>query len=52
MLLVQRKGEAKIDQWRPAVPIAILVTVLYGLDLVLRKMAVNFRTGIICFIWI
>ncbi len=38
--------------WKKAVPLAILVAVLWGLDQVLRKWSVNYGTGALTFLWV
>ncbi|MGC8816613.1 MAG: DMT family transporter [Candidatus Hadarchaeum sp.] len=52
LLLVQRKKERRSNGWWLAVPLTTLVAALYGLDLVLRKMAVNLRTDVTSFVWV
>jgi len=52
LLLAQRKEEKGSENWGPAVPLAMFVAVLYGLDLVLRKLAVNLGMDITSFIWL
>ncbi|MBC7218761.1 MAG: DMT family transporter [Hadesarchaea archaeon] len=40
------------NQWRLAVPLSMVSAVLWGLDLVLRKMAINSGMDVLAFVWI
>ncbi|MGC8816345.1 MAG: DMT family transporter [Candidatus Hadarchaeum sp.] len=44
--------EKETDQWRFAVPLSMVSAILWGLDLVLRKMAINLEINVLAFIWI
>ncbi|MEM4723828.1 MAG: DMT family transporter [Candidatus Hadarchaeum sp.] len=44
--------EKETNQWRFAVPLSMISAVLWGLDLVLRKIAINSGMDVLAFIWI
>ncbi len=51
-LLVQRAAKPGPEDWRPAVPLALLVAALYGTDLVLKKFGMNEGMDVMSFMWV
>jgi len=50
LLLLPRKGGR--DSWRPLIPLTIIVSVLWGLDRLLRKYSTNVGMDVTTYIWI
>ena len=49
-LLFPKKKER--DEWGPAIPLTLVVALIWGLNQIIRKSAINMGMGVLVFLWI